>query len=44
MSAPARSQETTVFDQLDELIREHAELETVLADPTVHGDQNSVTT
>jgi peptide chain release factor 1 len=29
-----------VFDQLEELVREHAELERELADPGVHADQN----
>jgi peptide chain release factor 1 len=33
-----------VFDQLEELVREHAELERELADPAVHADQNRART
>src|SRR5437764_5485091 len=35
---PRRKQEA-VFDQLDELVGEYAELETRLADPAIHADQ-----
>src|SRR4051812_10442542 len=34
----------TVFEQVDELVREHAELEKRLADPSVHADQNQART
>ena len=30
-----------MFEQLDELVREHAELEQQLADPAIHADQNA---
>jgi peptide chain release factor 1 len=33
-----------VFEQVDELVREHGELEKQLADPGVHGDQNRART
>ena len=33
-----------MFDQLEELVREHAELERELADPAVHADQNRART
>jgi peptide chain release factor 1 len=33
-----------VFDQLEELVREHAELEQRLADPSVHADQRQART
>ena len=33
-----------VFEQVDELVREHAELEKRLADPAVHADQNQART
>ena len=33
-----------MFEQVDELVREHAELERRLADPSVHADQNEART
>src|SRR4051794_31103310 len=37
---PRTSKESTVFDQLDELVAEHDALEQRLADPSIHADQN----
>jgi peptide chain release factor 1 len=33
-----------VFEQVEELVREHGELEKQLADPSVHADQNRART
>jgi peptide chain release factor 1 len=33
-----------VFEQVEELVREHAELEQRLADPAIHADQNQART
>ena len=30
-----------MFEQIDDLVREHADLETQLADPAIHADQGA---
>jgi peptide chain release factor 1 len=44
MSGCHDDQELSVFEQVEELVREYADLESELADPAVHADQNRART